>query len=1198
LRIALEVFRFEIGYQLRRRSILLYALVFAGLSIAAGRVFLLDARSDGYFFNAPIIVAAVTIASSMLALLVIAGIAGDAATRDAEARMDALIHTTPLRLRSWLGGRLAGALAVTALLLLLVPGALLISTFLPGIEPELLGPFRPSSYLASYFVLGLPNAIVATALLFAIAAGSRRAIASYAGAAVLFAMALISHGVIAVRMGEWKLARLLDPLGYTSVFALWRSLNPLQRNVTAAVDETMIANRLLWLAISAVLLGLAVFRLRPLADPSVGRRNAMPAVAEPGSHAIRVTHRIPVVTRHFGTATRQRQLLAIVFRSIRELFASRVWLIVPLVGVIFLITAPKLIEVQLGTPGAATTGRIAFMLGAPENTFLIALFIALAAGELVRRDREQRIHHLVSVTPLPEWLPLAGRSIALAIALMAMQLFFLVICVALQLLHGTEQIDPSLYVAILFGQQLVGYFLLGALGMAIHVLVDQKHVGNILLIVTIVTMRVAEELGVRHNLLRYGGAPEWRLSEMRGVGGEIGAWGWFAFYWSGWALLAGVVAYLFWIRGEEKNFRARMGGAIGRVTRVPALVSFVGIAIIAAAGGWIIYNTTILNRFYTSAEVEQLRAEYEERYGRYEAVDQPVLAGASLRVEFYPSRSSATISGSYRLENRSEIPINAVHVATHAGVATRGISFDRPFRTIHSDDKLGHRIFALAEAIEPGESVQMTFAVAFAARGFTNGGRDDAILPNGSWFEHRGDQAQRNRQWMPAIGYQPSRELDSPAARARHGLDARPAIPPLEDTEARMNPRGVEKIDFEAIVGTDTGETGVAPGRLAGTWEEGGRRYFHYVADAPITNGYAIFSARYAVHRAMAGDVAIEVFHHPSHTQNLDRMVSSAIAALDYHRRNFGPYPYGQLRLVEYPSAPHGLRLTAFPGLIRYSEGLALARPDDDPRGIDLPYAVVAHEVAHQWWGHQLVPAFMEGAPLLSESLAWYGGMMTVEEALGRDHLLRLLSVMRDEYLAPHQTRQVPLLRSFDQLDAYRTGPFAMFALRESVGEDRVNASLRRLLAAFDPAHPPYPSSLDLYGELRASAPESEHDLLKDLFEDVTFWDLRATGAEAREAAGGGQKVSVTIAARKAKADPLGKETDAPMDDAIDLAVFDAHGEQLYRGPHRIRSGEQTIDVMVSGAAPARVSLDPDRVFLDREPANNDTPVVSTGAPR
>jgi hypothetical protein len=37
----------------------------------------------------------------------------------------------------------------------------------------------------------------------------------------------------------------------------------------------------------------------------------------------------------------------------------------------------------------------------------------------------------------------------------------------------------------------------------------------------------------------------------------------------------------------------------------------------------------------------------------------------------------------------------------------------------------------------------------------------------------------------------------------------------------------------------------------------------------------------------------------------------------------------------------------------------------------------------------QLTPAGVEGAPFLTESLAWYSGMLAVEETFGRDHLQR-----------------------------------------------------------------------------------------------------------------------------------------------------------------------------------------------------------------
>jgi aminopeptidase N len=246
----------------------------------------------------------------------------------------------------------------------------------------------------------------------------------------------------------------------------------------------------------------------------------------------------------------------------------------------------------------------------------------------------------------------------------------------------------------------------------------------------------------------------------------------------------------------------------------------------------------------------------------------------------------------------------------------------------------------------------------------------------------------------------------------------------------------------------------------------------------------------------------------------------------------------------------------------------------------------MGHEMGHQWWGHQLVPALVEGAPVLSESLAWYSAMLVVEETFGREHLLRLLDIMRSEYMAPHQTREVPLLRTFDRLDAYRTGPFAMYALREAIGAERVNGALRNLLAKFDPNRPPYPTTLDLYAELRAVAPPAMHYLLKDLFEEVTFWDLRTKQVVAQPAANGTYRVTLQVEAQKLKANALGKEKPVPMNDAIEVAVFDAKSKPIYRQPHRIHSGLQTITVTVPGAA-ARAGVDPDHELLDRRPEDN-----------
>jgi len=180
---------------------------------------------------------------------------------------------------------------------------------------------------------------------------------------------------------------------------------------------------------------------------------------------------------------------------------------------------------------------------------------------------------------------------------------------------------------------------------------------------------------------------------------------------------------------------------------------------------------------------------------------------------------------------------------------------------------------------------------------------------------------------------------------------------------------GAGGITFEAVLGTNEDQTAIAPGARRRTWREGGRRYFHHSTDAPIGNEYAFFSADYAVHEGQwnpstnSGQVvAIQIFHHPGHAANLDRMVRSVRASLSYYTEQFGPYPYSHIRLVEYPG--HGRGMHAEASTIDYEEGFSLLNPEDGSRGLDLPFHVVAHEVVGGGYAH------VEGAALLSESLA------------------------------------------------------------------------------------------------------------------------------------------------------------------------------------------------------------------------------------
>ena len=113
-------------------------------------------------------------------------VAGSAAARDVQTRMHPLIYTAPISKADYLGGRFLAAFVLNALILLAVPLGMLAALFLPGVEPEIVGPFRPAVYLSSYGVLALPTAFTFTAVQFSLAALKRRAVVSYLGSVLFF----------------------------------------------------------------------------------------------------------------------------------------------------------------------------------------------------------------------------------------------------------------------------------------------------------------------------------------------------------------------------------------------------------------------------------------------------------------------------------------------------------------------------------------------------------------------------------------------------------------------------------------------------------------------------------------------------------------------------------------------------------------------------------------------------------------------------------------------------------------------------------------------------------------------------------------------------------------------------------------------------------------------------------------------------
>ncbi len=123
-----------------------------------------------------------------------------------------------------------------------------------------------------------------------------------------------------------------------------------------------------------------------------------------------------------------------------------------------------------------------------------------------------------------------------------------------------------------------------------------------------------------------------------------------------------VIAYGLWVRGASAPLRTRLRRLPRHLRGTPAVVLGVAAAGAIGVGGWIYYNTNVLNEYMTTPQRERRLAELEKALLAYEKVPQPTIADVRLDVQLFPREARAVTSGEYLLENRTGEPIDAVHV--------------------------------------------------------------------------------------------------------------------------------------------------------------------------------------------------------------------------------------------------------------------------------------------------------------------------------------------------------------------------------------------------------------------------------------------------------------------------------------------------------------------------------------------------------
>jgi len=1178
---------FEFGTRLRRISTWVYFAIFFALAMAwvaaAGGAIpdaIVSFGSGKVWINSPYAVAQTVAFLGMVALTVIAAVMGRAVQQDFEYRTEHFFFAAPIRKWEYLGGRFTGAIAVLIVILSSIALGSAVGLVLPGIDPDRVGPMRPLVYVIPYMTVLLPNLVVLGGMFFCLAALTRRMLPVYIGSVLLLLGYLAAQGLL--RDFENKtVAAMLDPFGVVATSRLTEYWSISERNTRLIpLEGLLLGNRLLWLLIGIAIIAVCAHRFA-LVYPGLSAKPRRDAGIEdelPAAASLPTVAPTPV--------DGLRLLPRMIWLNFRETVKNVYFGVIALAGVLFFIVTSTTAGSIFGTTTWPVTYQMLELVSGTFGAFMLVI-ITFYAGELVWREREHRLDQIHDALPIPTWLPFAAKLGALMLIPVVLQLLLMLCGMGIQTAKGYHHYEPGLYFHWLFGLELIDYWLVCVLALTVHSLINHKYLGHFAMIVYFVLISFASLLGFEHNLYKYGVTTNFIYSDMNGFGPFLPRVRVFEAYWAAAALLLAVVGYLFWVRGTTDDWKGRLTLVRRRFTRPVAAVTTVGAVAMAALGAFIFWNTNIQNPYTTVYDLQERQANYEKKYKVLAADPQPKITAIKLVVDLYPREQRVRMKGRYALVNRSGKPIDAIHLFFFQADRMKfdQLDFSVPATLATNDPKVGLRSYRLGTPLPPDESVELMFDLDVPTTGFTNTGATTDVVANGSFVN--------SQSVLPFVGYWERGELVTDRDRKKFGLA------PKERMRDRDDPSGLAEnalapdadfIDFEATVGTDADQLAIAPGYLQRDWVEGGRRYFEYKMDSPILDFFAFQSARYRVVKDRWHDVAIDVWHHPGHEYNIDTMIAATKAGLDYFTTAFGPYQHRQFRIIEFPR--YATFAQSFPNTIPYSEGIGfIARVRaNDPEDIDYPYYVTAHELAHQWWGHQVPGGNVQGETLLVETLAQYSALMVMKRKYGEAKMQRFLRYELDRYLlgrSTEQKKELPLGRVENQdYIHYRKGSLIMYALQDYIGEENLNKAIRAYRDDWAFNGPPYSSASHLIAKIRAVTPPHLQYMIDDFFEAITLYDNRALSAKAKALPDGRYEVALKVFAKKRKADALGKETEAPLADWIDIGVLDADDQPLSLEKKKIER-EDTSFTLVVAKKPAKAGIDPYNKLIDRRPKDN-----------
>lgn len=1153
-----EILKFDWNFFAKKRSFLLMLLFFPGFGI-----FTTVAANFPFpetYRNAPYTITYIIGVMSLINIFTVTLLAAQGLLRESDTRFDGILYATPIRKRNYLGSRFMTIFFITALTFGLYVIGLFLGHQLFREHPQDYTNTGIGTYLYAFSVLALPNILFCTGIICSIGVLARNKIAIYISGLfiyflywgiAMFANSPLLANASPVSDKTMRLMARIDPFGLSAFFEQTRYWSALTRNnEVITVHGDFLFNRLLFTGIAFGLILLAYKRFTfgvGKQKTEKQKKDKVPAVSFIYQ---------PIATKIKGYGYDFRAWFSFVKTDVKAIFRTApIW--VMLLGWVFFLAMEIAGNINAGVRLPERLATTNLMVSDILKLFpIIGLLIVLFYGsEIYWRSHSSRFDALEKTTPVSGGVILLAKVTVLSLVPIILIAASILTGLVFQWLNHDATVDWGLYFSLfyLIGLPLV---LSAALVIGIQSVSPNRYIGlvisSVLLLLT--NTSLGGMFGMKHPLWRFANAFQGNYSEMNGFDLFITAFHVKMLFWTSVmiVLLIGLITHL-------KNFRK---------------IHYSLLVISLVTAGWSGIQVATKTTIPKKNEQNNWKQEYEARYKKFESLPQPVITDVKTDVALFPEINAYTVTGTYTLMNKNTTAIDSVLVYADKDFKWSGITIPGA-KLVTKDTTYGHYWYRFASPLQPGQTTRMHFHFSYSASAFHDFIRFNTILHNGTFI--------RISNFFPGFGYRSDNEIEDQKERKKRGLVPSAVVIPLD-----RKTNSVETfINLDMTISTASDQTAIGLGTLKKKWKQHNRQYFHYSTESPIPFRFVVASARYAVKKLKYRNIAVEVYYHPEHGQNIDHLIKNAQQTLAYCEANFSPYPYKILRFAEISSFTKGFAGTAYPTGFFINETFGFRNKAEQHPEKDIINEMVSHELSHTWWGNAMInPDYREGSKILTETLAMYTELMLYKKTYGSKNLRSRVAVHRDLYFSGRSfTTEEPLYRSYPDKSflCYDKGMVVMYQLEKLIGEQQINKALRNILNRY--AYPKQPPTAnDLLQELYKVSPPALYPKIDEWFKTITTYDIALEEVSCKKDKNGMYDVKIKVAATQYKEDGNGNRKAQNFTEPLEIEISYQDGtSQLLMIPKE----QLGLLELKRKQKPVAITLDPNLLFLEMNTEDN-----------